>query len=74
MQKQRQAEEGHGYSLEPSLPYWNLHCYVFLVSSHLENGLHHLSEADKRVVGLKDELEQLKPEIEDKAKVTGLLN
>lgn len=47
----------------------NKDIFIHLFRSHLEVGLHHLGEAEKRVVLMKSELEQLQPEVHSKAQV-----
>lgn len=49
--------------------YLFIHLFIHLFRSHLEVGLHHLGETEKRVVLMKSELEQLQPEIHSKAQV-----
>lgn len=46
-----------------------MYLFIHLFRSHLEVGLHHLGETEKRVVLMKSELEQLQPEIHSKAQV-----
>ena len=43
--------------------------HVYTISPHLEAGLYHLAEADERVAQMREELEQLQPEMQEKAEV-----